>query len=191
MVKLGFIVEGATEKIILEKSDFFNYLRSLNIDFVEEVIDVEGSGNLLPHNIVEHTETLKSKGATDILILTDLDEAKCITETKNRINPLANQIVIVSLKEVESWFLADTETIRKFINNPAYTCANPELINEPFEEIRSIYQSSIGRGIGKRAKKRLADKMTTKGFSILKAAEHPNCNSAKYFLKKIKELSTL
>ena len=34
MVKLGFIVEGATEKIVLEKSDFFKYLNSLSLDYI-------------------------------------------------------------------------------------------------------------------------------------------------------------
>jgi len=58
MVKLGFIVEGATEKIILEQSDFFNYLSSLKIDFIGDVEDAEGNGNLLPHNIEKHTGTL-------------------------------------------------------------------------------------------------------------------------------------
>lgn len=186
MVKLGFLVEGATEKIILEKSDFFNYLYSLKIEAVEEVEDAKGNGNLLPQNIKEYIENLTSKGATTIFILTDLDEDKCITETKARISAESNHIVIVSVKEIESWFLSDTTAIGKLIGNESYFCPNPELINKPFEEIRSIRINTVGRGI--RTKKILAETMVRNGFSILKAAEHPNCNSAKYFLSKIKAL---
>ena len=51
MVKIGFIVEGATEKIILESSDFFAYLKSLSVNFISDIIDAEGSGKLLPQNI--------------------------------------------------------------------------------------------------------------------------------------------
>jgi Domain of unknown function (DUF4276) len=185
MVRLGFIVEGATEKIILEKSDFFSHLRSLKIDYVDEVEDAGGNGNLLPHNIEKHIKTLKSKEATDIFILTDLDIDKCITETKIRISPTTKHTVVISVKQFESWFLSDTEAIRKVINKDSYTCANPEVIKEPFKEIRSIRRIPI------RSKPVLAELMVQKGFSILKAEKHPNCNSAKYFIKKIKELSTL
>ena len=54
-MKLGFIVEGATEKIILQHSDFFRYLDSLHVDYIPDVIDAEGNGNLLPHNINAYT----------------------------------------------------------------------------------------------------------------------------------------
>jgi hypothetical protein len=51
MVKLGFIGEGAVEKRILESPPFREYLRLRNIDFVVDVEDANGNGNLLPHNI--------------------------------------------------------------------------------------------------------------------------------------------
>ncbi len=189
MVKVGFIVEGATEKIILERSDFFTYLCSLKIDFEEEVIDAEGKNNLLPHKILQFTQRLTDKGVSKIFILTDKDDATCFTSIKNTILPLADQILIVSVKEIEAWFLSDTEAMRKFTTDSTFTCSNPELINEPFQEIRDLLKATTGKLLGKRKKKVLADIMTTNNFSILKAAEHPNCNSAKYFLKKIKELS--
>ncbi len=186
MVKLGFIVEGPTERIILETSDFFNYLRSLKIDFIAKVEDAGGNCNLLPmHNIEKHTESLVFNGATNIFVLTDLDKDKCITETKARISVAINHIVIVSVKQFESWFLSDTKAICNLLRKTDYTCENPETIDEPYKLIRSI------RRIPTRSKPILAELMVQNGFSISKAAEHPNCNSAKYFLKKINELSTL
>lgn len=82
MVKLGFIVEGGTEKILLQSDGFQEYLRKLELDFIEDVIDVDGLGNLLPKFLEPITDILMDKGATHIFILTDLDEDKCITKTK-------------------------------------------------------------------------------------------------------------
>lgn len=190
MVKLGFIVEGATETIILEKSDFFEYLRSINIDFINEVIDAGGSGNLLPHNITEYTNRLKKKGATKILILADLDDDACITITKDRIKPLAEQILIISVKKIEAWFLADSKAMGSFLRDSSYYCEFPESIAEPFTEIKNSRLARSNKGVDDKII--LAKLMAAKNnFSILKAAEHPNCNSAKYFLNKIQELLPL
>jgi hypothetical protein len=186
MVKLGFIVEGATEKVILEKSDFFSHLDSLSIAYVSEVIDVNGNENLLPNNIEEHTITLREKGANRIFILTDLDKGKCITSTKKRIDAGQEQTVIISVKQIESWFLADTEAMRSFLKNSDFVYNHPENVDYPFEEIKSIRINLAKRGIAHKVA--LVNLMVHKNnFSILKAAQHPNCNSAKYFLNKISE----
>jgi hypothetical protein len=66
---------------------------------------------------------------------------------------------------------------------------NPEIIENPFQEIRRLRIEKIGRGIP--TKVILAKQMISKfGFSIQRAAEHPNCSSAKYFLQKITELAS-
>src|SRR5258705_6527726 len=100
---LGFIVEGDTEKMILESPDFKNFLNTLHIEYIPEVVNVKGNNNLLPHKIIGHTQILIDKGATQIIILTDLDDDKCVTETKSRIKSLENQIVIISVKQIEAW----------------------------------------------------------------------------------------
>lgn len=188
MVKLGFIGEGAVEKIILESSQFQEYLRSLGIDFVKEVIDAKGNGNLLPHNIEAHTQILKDKGATKIIILTDLDEDQCITLTKDRIHPSDYHTIIVSINEIESWFLADEEAMKKLLKHMSYSIEAPETVEEPFEKIRALRMEKIGRGIG--TKVILANLMIRKNnFSVLRAAAHPNCASARYFIQKINDFS--
>ena len=187
MVKLGFIVEGDTEKILLESETFKNLLSNLNLDYIPEIINVEGNGNLLPHNIEKHSEILLSKGATQIVILTDLDEDKCVTETKNRIKPLELHICIISKKMIESWFLADTQALQSFIKSNKFQCDNPEAVAQPFEEIKALRISYLNRGIGD--KKILAKFMLRNNFSFEKAASHPNCTSAKYFIDKLKSLS--
>lgn len=188
MVKLGFIVEGATEKIILEQSDFFAHLRTSGIGYIPEVIDAKGNGNLLPHNIHPLSLILTNKGATHILILTDLDNDQCITNTKARIAPLHNHTVIVSVKVIESWFLSDTSAMRTFLDDPTFAYTDPENVANPFEEIRTIRMSK--QGIGVSGKVVLANTMVKKcNFSILNAAKHPSCNSAKYLLNKVAEIA--
>ncbi len=188
MVRLGFIVEGATEKIILEQSDFFDYLQTSGIDYVPEVIDAHGNGNLLPHNIQPLSDVLTNKGATHVVILTDLDKDQCITKTKTRIAALPNHSVVVSEKVIESWFLSDTDAMRAFLKDPAYNHNTPETLADPFGEIKAIRMAKNGLGVS--GKVILANTMVKScGFSIQKAAQHPKCNSAKYFLKKIEEIS--
>jgi hypothetical protein len=195
MVKLGFIVEGDTEKFILEESDFFNYLKSLGIDFDPEVVNAEGNQNLLPHNLPLLTKRLTTLNkdrkipANVIIILTDLDADVCITKTKERISPLPNQIVVISVKEIEAWFLSDSTAMSSLLKEN-FVCDNPEGVDNPFEKIQSICLDKIQRGIG--TKTRFANNFVSKHkFSILNAAKHPNCNSAKYFLNKILELKNL
>ena len=188
MVKLGFIGEGAVEKIILESVLFQELLSSLKIDFVKEVVDATGNGNLLPQNIEGYTKTLKDKGATTIVILTDLDEDQCITLTKNRINPSAEYLTIVTIKQIEAWFLADNQAMKNLLSDQNFMIENPEVIKNPFQEIRRLRYEKIGRGIP--TKVILAKQMISKfGFSMQRAAEHPNCSSAKYFLIKLQKLA--
>ena len=85
MVKIGFICEGETEKIIVESENFQQFLLQNNFEFVN-AIDATGNGNLLPKNIQPFIKILKDDGAEIIFILTDLDIDKCITNTKERIN---------------------------------------------------------------------------------------------------------
>lgn len=189
MVKLGFIGEGATEKIILESKSFRQFLISHNISFIENVIDATGNGNLLPKNIAGFVNRLKDEGATIIIILTDLDEDKCISLTKERIDPEGKHIVLVSVKEIESWFLSDIKTMRSFFSDDQFIFNQPENISDPFSEIRALRIQKTGRGLV--TKKTLANLMVYKsGFSIIEAAKHPDCSSAKYFLDKILSFST-
>ncbi|HVA98416.1 MAG TPA: hypothetical protein VNG53_05935 [Bacteroidia bacterium] len=189
MVKLGFIAEGTTEKIVLESDDFRNFLTELKIDFILAVINAEGCGNLLPHNIEEYSQILIDKGATKIIILSDLDEDICVTITKERIKALENHLVIISKKQIEAWFLADTEAMKHLLLSTSFEEANPESHPVPFETIKQIRVNHTGRGVG--SKIRLATYIINQsGFSVKRAAEHPHCSSAKYFIDKLKAIAT-
>jgi hypothetical protein len=182
MVKVGFICEGETEKIIVDSADFNNILASYNLLMVN-AIDATGNGNLLPKNINPFIDSLKDDGAEKIFILTDLDEDVCITKTKERINAPETVVVIISVKQIESWFLADSITLSKIFAKEFYYDF-PETDNNQREKLRAVFVNEIGRGFGD-SKPRFAKWIVKEGFSVLNAAAHPNCNSAKYLLDKI------
>lgn len=187
VVNIGFICEGFTEALILESEIFNSLLQDLNIKNVG-LINVKGNGNLLPHRILQHQDFLFEEGASKIFILTDLDKDECITKTKLRITESPNQIIVIAVKQIESWFLADNPTMSKIFKDD-YSFEFPENEEIPFETIRKTYFYKFNRGlVGKDEKLRLARKMLNSGFSIQNAANHPNCPSAKYFLTKLQSI---
>lgn len=51
MVKVGFIVEGESEKLVVESPMFQQWLHDHDCTLVTPVIDAKGGGNLLPQHI--------------------------------------------------------------------------------------------------------------------------------------------
>lgn len=186
MVKLGCICEGANEKTILESEGFRLLLTELGIDFLGNVIDAKGNGNLLPKYLDDQIDSLKSQGATHILILADQEDEPCITSVKSRIDPEGNHIVIIAVKTIEAWFLADSAAMSAYLKS-RFICENPEDFSRPYDHIRKLKWERTGRGLNH--KKQLCSRVIQCGFSIENAAAHPNCPSAKYFLEKLKSLA--
>jgi hypothetical protein len=183
MIKVGFICEGKTERAIVESTDFQQLLKRIHIDCIADVIDAGGNGNLLPKNISAFTQRLRAKGAERVIILTDLDNNACITITKERIGAPEDHIVIVAVKQIESWFLADSECMSALCKTRIHF-AEPEIPLNPFDEIKNLLLKHTGRGTSD--KLLLTSYCLKNNFSITKAAQHPNCNSAKYFIEKLR-----
>ena len=117
MVKVGFICEGDTERKIIESTAFQRTLSNLGITCVKPIEDADGNGNLLPHNIEPIRTKLFAAGANLIFVLTDLDQDATITITKQRISELSNQIIIVAVKAIEAWFLADSNLLSENVKS--------------------------------------------------------------------------
>ena len=187
MVRIGFIGEGKTEQIVLESASFQEWLQQHGIERVGTVIDADGAGNLLPDRISPLRIELFGYQADVIVILTDLDNDQSVHIIKQRIGESNKQIVIVAVKKIEAWFLADELTLTN-LTNAAVKIEYPELIDDPFGAIQQLFLDKTGRGIG--TKPMLARRMLKYGFTIEKAAQHPNCPSATYFLTKLQTLAT-
>lgn len=186
MVKLGFICEGETEKIIIESLAFKEFLSANGLQFLK-AFDATGNGNLLPANIGPMVNNLLEEGADKIFIITDLDEDTCITKTKERINAPEGIIVIVSVKKIEAWFLADSSLLSSVFKEK-FIFQNPQHESDPREVLKKLFVEKTGRGIGD-SKPRFATRMITNGFLIMNAASNPNCASARYFIQKLQLVS--
>lgn len=186
MVKLGFIGEGADDKNVLESTAFRSYLDEIGLDYLPNVINASGGGKLLPKHLEPIAAILKDRGATHIVILADKEDDPCITATKSRIDPEQKYLTIVAVRQIENWFLADSEALSNFFKKK-YSCDYPEAIKKPKQFFKTESIKIYGRGVNPDM---LARRMIQSGFSISKAAAHPMCPSAKYFVEKLKALSS-
>ena len=187
MVRIGFICEGDTEVKLVKSTEFQQWLRQIGLSCVLPIQDAEGNGNLLPHNIDTQRNTLFNAGAEAIIVLTDLDEESSVDVVQKRIGTYTQQHLIVSVRQLEAWFLADTQTIGTLLGEP-FTFDQPEAEAEPFETIRQLFIAKTGRGVG--TKPILIRRMLKYGFSIQRAAAHPNCPSAQSFLDTLTTLAS-
>lgn len=182
MVKVGFIVEGDSEKIIIESSYFENFLSQKGYELVKPVINAKGGGNLLPQNIGPFIQRL-SPIADKICVLTDLENEPTISAVKSRIAHSQIDVIFITVKALEAWYLADTEAMKRLFSNNSFYEPNPESTpSMPYEYLKDLVkQYQLPSGLG--AKPLLAKKMLKKyQFSIENAARHPNCASAKKFI---------
>lgn len=180
MVKVGFIVEGSCEKIIIESEAFKNFLHRNGFELVEPVIDANGGGNLLPQHIEPFISALETQGAKKLYILTD-SEGEHVEEVKERIRHEKITKCFIAVKAIEAWFLADIEAMRKFLQLEDFTGEDfPEQTPKlPWERISEIVKET-GSARGPGNKVGFAKKMIKYWeFSIENAATHPNCPSAK------------
>lgn len=189
MVKFGFIVEGNTERILFKSEACLRYMKNLKIDFIHEIINAKGNGNLLPNHISEFTQILIDKGATKIFNISDLDKDECITKTKERIKPAKIHQCIINKKMIEAWFLADIVAMRNYLGSENYTCNNPEDMDNPFEEIKKQRINFKNKGVND--KKILARNLLSSGLSFKKMTSNIKCSSAQNFHQKLIQYSTI
>lgn len=190
MVNVGFICEGPSDFFLFQSDTFKTFLQEININRIN-VINAEGCGNFLPHKIEEYIESLEKKGAEKIVIITDLDDAPCITERKQEIKARQKDLVVVAVKELEAWFLADSAAMKSILRQQHFNFEFPERELEPLDTINGLLVQHTERGVGKGsngAKLKLAKKMLDFGYNFNNASTHENCPSVKYFVKKLSEI---
>lgn len=191
MVKVGFIVEGNTEKIVVDSPQFKEFLRGIGIIVVEPVIDAKGNGNLLPQNIEPFIDLLKKSSAEKIIVITDADEYS-ICQVEKRILPDGTSykidLIAVAVKAFEAWFLACEELIRKILCIPDFSMDFPEKTDGlPFDYLKELARNKKVRGPG--TKTSFAKRAMKNGFSLEVAAAHPHCPSATYFFNRLLSFS--
>ena len=186
MVKVGFICEGDSDTYLFLSEKFQTFLKGINIERVN-VINAQGCGNLLPRHIETYIERLEKQGSEKIVIITDLDDYPCITARKKMLQARSQDVVVIAVKELEAWFLADSLTMQRLLRLQHFHFDNPEKELEPFHTINNLLIQYTGRGIGKTesSKVLLAKRMLEFDYDIKRGALHPNCPSASYLLSKL------
>jgi hypothetical protein len=178
MVRVGFIVEGDSEKIVVESADFQAFLQENEFLLVNPVVNAKGGGNLLPQNIDAYLNRLDQQAVDIIVVLTDLEDEESVDLVRERIsNPRIN-IIFVAVKALEGWFLADSVAMNKWLGIDDFSELQPEqTLNKPWDRLKELSNALGKQGPGN--KTAFAKKMTKHfGFSIRQAASHPQCRSA-------------
>ncbi|WP_158550023.1 DUF4276 family protein [Runella aurantiaca] len=185
-MKIGFLCEGPTDEYFLKSSEFKKLLDSLEIILIG-VRNLNGKGNLKTSRVLTQSRILFDEGAEKVFVLVDLDHDKCITKTKELIPEHDNQTIVVAVREVEAWLLADRQNMADFLEVD-YELEFPEKLSDPKNEMLELARSKFSPRILTETK--VFYRIMDNGFSLRRAAQHPNCPSAAYFLNKLSVLNT-
>lgn len=182
MVKIGFIVEGDTEKIIIESKAFQSWAKNIGLEICSPVVDAKGGGNLLPSNIKQLVDRLELASPEHIVILTDLEDAPSVNSVRERIKNEYTNLIFVAVKAIEAWFLADTQALRHFLKSEdAFEAFPEETSDKPWQRLKELATQCKVNGPGA-SKTLFAKRMCNHyHFEISQAASHPACPSAKQF----------
>lgn len=182
MVKVGFIVEGDSEKVLIDSVGFRAWAKGHGLEICSPVINAKGGGNLLPHHIEPMLAQFKRSQPDHIVILTDLEDAPSIESVKARITTAHTHLIFVAVKALEAWFLADTNAMRRWLNQPDFFEPAPESTpGMPWERLKEVAKIHNMRGPGSNKvifAKKMCDSLN---HQVANAAEHPACPSAKLF----------
>lgn len=126
MVKIGFIVEGDSEKVLIESDGFQVWARAQGLEVCSPVINAKGGGNLLPHHIKPMLAQFQKSAPDHIVVLTDLENEPNIESVKRRITFEHVNLIFVAVKALEAWFLADTEAMRNWLEKEDFVEEFPE-----------------------------------------------------------------
>ena len=189
MVTVGFVVEGASEKRLVESELFRKWLREdCNLEVVDPVVDAAGNGNMCSRNIETFVKNLRrSANPNMVVVLADLDPdtcAPCVQKRKEIIGCQGIDLVAIAKKAMESWFLADTKAMRQWLGDGAFCETHPETLAEmPWDRLKKL-RTKQNRGPGSKlsfARKFIRDH----GFDVRQAARHSQCPSAHYFVERL------
>jgi hypothetical protein len=189
MVTVGFVVEGDSDEFLPQSPAFRAWLRDeYQLEVLDPVVNAGGNGNLCSHKIGVFVEKLKIQASPDkLVVLADLDPgqcAPCIEARKQLMGAPEVDLVVIARKAIESWFLADTEAMRRWSGNDTFYDPEPEVMTGmPWDRLKQVGRER-GRGPGSKiafARKFIRDHQ----FDVRRAASHPNCPSARYFVEKL------
>lgn len=188
MVRIGFIVEGHCEKAVLGSQAFQQTLTAMGLTNVSEVANAKGKYNLANDVATSLAQIIRDRGAEHIIVLRDLDDLPDLKSAEQEVIQANDVSVCVAVQELEAWFLADSATLSTVFKTD-FSFDSPENESDPLTKLKEFSrQFRQGRGIDD--KRQFTNLMLANGFSIERAAAHPNCPSARYFLSTLQTLAS-
>ena len=191
MVTVGFVVEGASDKRLVESELFRKWLHEdCNLKVVDPVVDAAGNGNMCSRNIETFVKILrKSANPNKVAVLADLDPddicAPCVQKRKEIIGSQGIDLVVIAKKAMESWFLADTKAMRQWLGDDTFYETHPETLDEmPWDRLKEL-RTQKGRGPGATKLSFARKFIHVHGFDVRRAARHAHCSSARYFVERL------
>ena len=159
------------------------------LEILNEVVNAGGNGNMCARNIEIYIQKLIVQAQPDkVVVLADLDPercAPCISERKKIIGHKNIDLVVIARKAMESWFIADTQMMRKWLGDVNFYEDKPEDTKiMPWDYLKELGLKYKERGVGNKV--RCAHLFINQyGFEVKQAAKHPACPSARYFVDKL------
>lgn len=193
MVTVGFIVEGPSDKIVVQSQGFLQWLDQYGICLAMPIVVAGGHGSMRSERIDVMARNLRKQSSDidKVVLLADLDpdeNVRCITERKALVHSDKVDLVVIARKAIEAWFLADSSAMRDWTKDPTFFERRPEETSgTAWGRLKEIGKD-VGRGPGT-SKVAFAKRFAGKhGFTIRDAAKHPNCPSAVYFTEHVSAL---
>ena len=190
MVTVGFVVEGESETLLVKSEVFRQWLREdCNLEVVDPVVDASGNGNMHSRNIGASIKNLRTRANPDkVVVLADLDPEKrvpCVQARKKIIGSQGIDLIAIAKKAMESWFLADTEAMRRWLGDDTFYEVAPEtLTGMPWNRLKGL-RDKRGRGPGRERLVFTRKFIRDHRFDVRRAAQHAQCPSARYFLERL------
>jgi len=129
----GLIVEGKRDKIAYK-----SFIDKLG--YKPNIIQAGGNDNLV-NNVESYAELLRDHGCRKIVALKDLDINKLKDIQQKCIGFPSDIKLVVAVKEMESWLLADESALKKQFQKPNFKpYLNPENIDDPKKELEDLYK---------------------------------------------------
>ena len=188
MVTVGFVVEGDSDKYLVESVLFRMWLREeCNLEMVDKVANAKG--NMCSRYIEDQVRLFRKATNPDkVVVLADLDpdeRVPCVQKRKETIGSQGIDLVLIAKKALESWFLADTEAMCQWLGDDTFCEVAPEtLTGMPWDRLKEL-RDKRGRGPGKNRLKFARKFILRHGFDVRRAAQHANCSSARYFVERL------
>lgn len=175
MIRLGLIVEDSSDAEVIE----LLARKIAKKKFAVRSMYGGGCGHILAKSRA-WSQVLKAQGCTLLMVVCDLDEnalADHRNALKGSLHPsaIAKHEIVVPVKEIEAWLLADHAAITKALGLPqkANKQANPESVGDPKKRLFEI--------VRERSRKRTTYLNTVHNRQIAKEAELSNLRRCKSF----------